>query len=182
MTASTSPARKNLRRLSVVCAGFFSSSVIILVAWLGFTPANENPAAIPDACRADMAEIDRDFATSKPVTDCDIRQRYLAATAQLASKNNEWQQRMLPLALRAQCAFAWRHHARLVARDAMDNHWEIGILRLRDLVKYGDADGPVFSTLLSRQHAQGKDHDTAYNNIIQSARQTDSDVNQSCPH
>lgn len=127
-----------------------------------------------------MAEIDKAFTANKPEADCDIRQRYLTTAAQLLQKNNEWQQRALALDLRAQCAFAWRHHARLVARNAMDNQWEIGLLRLRDIVKYGDPDGPVFSTLLSRQYTQGNDSNTAYNSIIQSAQQTDGDVNRSC--
>lgn len=172
--------QKPWRKLITVCAIFFPSSIFFLLAWLSLTPATDNLAASPEACRAEIAQIDSLFTTNKPTADCDIRQRYLNITMQLMAKNAEWEQRSLPIDIRSQCAFAWRHHARLVARSTMSNQWEVGLLRLRDIVKYRDPDGPTFSALLKQQQKKGNANDAAYKKIIESAEKTDGDVNQSC--
>lgn len=172
-----------LKKTATLSAISVMAAVAALLAWLAVLPANTIPSDIPAPCQAAVAQLYDSMRDKTAREDCDIRRWYTLQIALIAPLEDTWQHAGVSLPEQSRCAFALRHHARLVARTAMPHRVEVIALRLRDLLKYGNPDGPDFETLFEKQHhkTQGNiDDNTAYQNIINSAQITDEAVNKTC--
>lgn len=151
--------------LVVVVAGLFS--------YLRWYPSTGVPLEqLADDCAMYVKRIATDDALL--LTNCEVRQWYLDQVDNIAPIDAELQAKGVGTAQRALCAYAVRHQARIEARDKMPVRWDVVKLRWRDLLVYGNPDGPTFVSLLP------DDSETSYLNVIQSAQQTNRVVNKAC--
>jgi hypothetical protein len=111
-------------------------------------------------------------------TNAEIRQWYLMRVAQIPELNERWIQQGLSLKERAEAAWLLRHEARLEARSMMSDSAEVELLRARDILKYGNPDGPTFEFLVARCGEAGLDGDEIYQAIIDGSYRTDTGVNK----
>jgi hypothetical protein len=100
-----------------------------------------------------------------------IRQVYHARTSAISSLNDAWLAQGVPLNRRAEHAYALRHEARLSARRTMPPE-EVQELRARDLLEYGNPNGPTFAALVERAHDLGHCGSEVYESILDGAVRT----------
>eukprot|EP00010_Vexillifera_abyssalis_P002743 CAMPEP_0201558662 /NCGR_PEP_ID=MMETSP0173_2-20130828/69225_1 /ASSEMBLY_ACC=CAM_ASM_000268 /TAXON_ID=218659 /ORGANISM="Vexillifera sp., Strain DIVA3 564/2" /LENGTH=189 /DNA_ID=CAMNT_0047972199 /DNA_START=207 /DNA_END=772 /DNA_ORIENTATION=- len=78
----------------------------------------------------------------------------------------------------AKLAFDIRHRARVTCRAMMDDPERVAILKVRDLQKYNNVDGPTFEWLITtKKKKYGDDEDSIYQSIIESSQRTNNQVN-----
>ena len=92
--------------------------------------------------------------------------------------NREWVLQGLSARERAQIAWRLRHEARLKARSMMIDPAEVDLLRARDVLKYGNADGPTFEYLIERLRQVGLRGDEVYEVIVDNSYRTDAELNR----
>jgi hypothetical protein len=113
-----------------------------------------------------------------PKTNAEIRRWYLERVAQVPQLNEQWLARGLSAKERAKKAWQVRHDARLEARAMMADSEEVEDLRQRDLVEYGDPDGPTFEFLVEECREADLEGDAVYVAIIEGARRTNKRTDQ----
>jgi hypothetical protein len=115
---------------------------------------------------------------NRPKTNTEIRQWYLDRVAIIPELNLEWIKQGLSARERAEAAWRIRHEARLEARSMMANPAEAGLLRARDMSKYGSPDGPTLEFLVERLREAGLEGDAVYEAIIDHSYKTDAELNK----
>ncbi len=115
-----------------------------------------------------------------PNTNCDIRTWYNFQVLAIPKLNEYWLSQGISLEERALKAYTLRHEARIHARHMMPNKDEVALLQKRDLAKYGNPNGPTFDYLMEKNQGQGMSMEEAYERIIQTASQTNSNYNLDC--
>ena len=112
------------------------------------------------------------------MTNEQIRAWYQQEVSKIARFDLEWIEQGHVLGERARRVWQIRHEARLQARSMMENPAEVEQLRARDLLLYGNSDGPTFDQLVETHQQSGYDEDEAYERIIKGARTTNKDVDE----
>lgn len=113
-----------------------------------------------------------------PVTNAEIRQWYNDQVSPIPELDKKWVAEGLTIQQRAQKAYEIRHHARLKAREFMQNKEEVAALQARDTKKYGNPDGPTFDYLVKKNINKGMSEEAAYQAIIGSANRTNAAYNK----
>jgi hypothetical protein len=108
----------------------------------------------------------------------EIRRWYLEQVARVEQLNEEWIRDGVPAEERALRAWTIRHDLRKQAREMMLDPEEVRALEQRDVLKYGNPDGPTFEWLLDSGRRAGLDGDALYDWIIRGAQRTDPAVNR----
>ena len=111
-------------------------------------------------------------------SNAEVRRWYLDKVAAIPELNALWVEQGLSLRERAENAWRFRHEARLQARSMMADPAEVKLLRERDMVKYGNPDGPTFEYLVERLKEAGLDEDAIYEAIIYNSYRTDAELNK----
>jgi len=114
----------------------------------------------------------------KPSTNAEIRQWYNDQVSTIPEQDKKWVAEGLTVQQRAQKAYDIRHHARIQAREFMQNKEEVTALQARDTAKYGNPDGPTFEYLVKKGTSKGLSEEEAYQNIIGSANRTNAAYNK----
>jgi hypothetical protein len=114
----------------------------------------------------------------KDKTNKEIREWYSEEVARIRRLNDEWIEKGFSLELRAQKAWKIRHDARSKSRTMMGNQIEIKLLQRRDLVKYGNPDGPTFDFLVEKYRKLGLVGDEVYEAIIEASMKVNIGVNK----
>lgn len=117
---------------------------------------------------------------TSPKSNCEIRNWYNFQVIAIDQLNQYWISQGISLKDRAQKAYSLRHNARKQARFMMQNKIEVKALKERDIARYGNPDGPTFEYLLQKNQEEGQSLSEAYENIIQSAKKTNSRYNAEC--
>lgn len=115
-----------------------------------------------------------------PKTDCEIRAWYNYQVVAIPKLNEYWIEQGIGLEERAKKAFELRHNARVYARFMMEDKEDVKKLMARDQEKYGNPNGPTFDYLVQKNKTEGKSEEEAYQAIIDSASQTNQQVNNNC--
>ncbi len=111
-------------------------------------------------------------------TNREVRTWYLNEVAAIPALDEQWQAGGVPLPDRARRAWEIRHRARVAARAMMADPVEVKMLNHRDLVKYGNQDGPTFEQLVDQAQAKGLTGEQAYESILSSSTTTDESTNR----
>jgi hypothetical protein len=111
-------------------------------------------------------------------TNAEIRRWYLQQVDPIPELNKLWLEQGLSTRERAEAAWRIRHEARLKARTMMANPVEVELLHERDLVEYGNPDGPTFEFLVKQLQEAGFEGDAVYNTIIEGSYRTNVGVNR----
>ncbi len=114
----------------------------------------------------------------KHKTNAQIRQWYLQQVGAILELNKYWIQRGLTAQERAREAWRIRHKARIEARSMMADPAEIELLRARDMVKYGNPEGPTFEFLIERLRNSGLEGDAVYEAIVDNSYRTDAELSR----
>ncbi len=122
-----------------------------------------------------VAEI---LSAGKGMTNKEIREWYANEVSRIPMLNEEWIRNGFLVRKRARKAWKIRHDARLKARAMMSNPKEVELLRQRDLLKYGNPDGPTFTFLVKENRKLGLVGDTVYEAIIDESIRTNVEVNK----
>jgi hypothetical protein len=115
---------------------------------------------------------------AKPTTNVDIREWYLAELAKIPELNKHWKREGIALDERAKKAWKFRHDKRREARSFMLNAVEVKMLRERDVLKYGNANGPSFEFLLKQLKEEGLSENQSYQAIIKNSYRTNAGINR----
>lgn len=107
--------------------------------------------------------------------NCAVRAWYLDQIARIDTIDAALELDEVALEQRARCAYSLRHEARIEARSRMPSHAALVLLRLRDVIVYGDPDGPTFFALVDKT-----DRDSSYQRLIHSASMTNESVDEQC--
>lgn len=113
-----------------------------------------------------------------PSSNAEIRQWYNDQVSTIPEQDKKWVAEGLTSQQRAQKAYDIRHHARIQAREFMQNKEEVTALQARDTAKYGNPDGPTFEYLVNKSTAKGLTEEEAYQGIIGSANRTNAAYNK----
>lgn len=71
-----------------------------------------------------------------------------------------------------------RHEARLEARAMMTDPTEVALLRARDMISYGNPDGPTFEFLVEQARQAGLEEQAIYDAIIDGSYRTNIGINR----
>ncbi|MEP7343023.1 MAG: hypothetical protein ABI977_35170 [Acidobacteriota bacterium] len=112
------------------------------------------------------------------MTNKEIRQWYLNRIAAIAELNETWIQQGHSAYDRARAAWRIRHENRLAARAMMLDSAETELLRVRDMAKYSNPDGPTFEQLIKQARNAGLEGDDAYEAIIVGSYRTNEGINK----
>jgi hypothetical protein len=104
------------------------------------------------------------------MTNSEIRDWYLQKIAIIPQLDAEWIKQQVPLEDRARRAWKIRHDARVEARERMTDRVAVAMIRARDLLAYGHADGPTFEQLVAAARRRGLALEEAYGKIISGAQ------------
>lgn len=115
-----------------------------------------------------------------PKTNCEIRIWYNYQVVAIGTLNDKWLSDGIDLKTRAERAYELRHNARVNARFMMQNPIEVKGLQARDLLKYGNPNGPTFEYLIKKNTDKGSSLDEAYQSIINSASRVSTVYNKDC--
>lgn len=149
------------------------SSVILMTAG-----CNDVVISSPKASDAPVAETH--VLVDIPETDCEIRVWYNYQVVAIPVINARWVEMEMSAKERALRAYKLRHNARINARFMMDSPIEATALQARDMLKYGNAEGPTFEYLVEKNIKAGLTQQQAYEKIIKSSARTDNDYNEDC--
>lgn len=106
-----------------------------------------------------------------------IRQWYVDQVNSIPEQNEAWRASGMTAVERARKAYDIRHEARMQARGQM-NWFYVKLLQARDLMKYGNSDGPTFEQLVAKNEGEGLTGDDAYEAIIDSSARTSETFNK----
>lgn len=112
------------------------------------------------------------------MTNRQVRQWYKERLSQIPALNQAWMREGITVEQRARKAWQIRHHARLRARELMEDPREVELLRNRDLKLYGDPNGPTFAFLVEKAASLGWVGDKIYEVIIGDSSTTNAEVDQ----
>jgi len=115
-----------------------------------------------------------------PKTNCEIRIWYNYQVVAIGTLNDKWLADGIDLKTRAEKAYELRHNARVNARFMMQSPIEVKGLQARDLIKYGNPNGPTFDYLIKKNTDKGNSLDEAYQSIINSASRVSTVYNKDC--
>ena len=115
-----------------------------------------------------------------PKTNCEIRVWYNYQVVAIGALNDKWLSDGIDLKTRAEKAYELRHNARVNARFMMQNPIEVKGLQARDLVKYGNPNGPTFDYLIKKNTDKGSSLEKAYQSIINSSSRVSTVYNKDC--
>ena len=119
-----------------------------------------------------------DFGAKTWLSNSAIRQWYNDQVSQISNLNEQWIGQDIPLIERAKMASEIRHGARIQSRQMMSNPGEVAELQARDMVEYGNPDGPTFEYLVNKAINKGFTGNDIYEYIIGSSNRTNTDVNK----
>lgn len=131
----------------------------------------------PNGQYASLAKDKLAAMVKMPKTNAEIRQWYNDQVAPIPALNEQWIKQGLNAEQRARKAQEIRHHARLQAREYMQDKSEVADLQARDQQKYGNPDGPTFEYLVAANKKKGMTGDAVYEDIIGSSNRTSSEYN-----
>jgi len=140
-------------------------------------PALETASAIPEIVDNSRPSTN---LTGIPKSNCEIRLWYNFQVVAIGKINEKWEKDGIDLKTRAEKAYQMRHDARVNARFMMQSSLEVKALQARDLVKYGNPNGPTFDYLLKKNTDKGSSMEEAYQSIIDSSSRTDRKYNEDC--
>jgi hypothetical protein len=113
-----------------------------------------------------------------PKTNAEIRKWYLKEVALIHELNKQWLAQGLSAKERAKKAWRIRHEARLKARAMMADPEEVEMLEARDIVEYGNPDGPTFEFLVKECRGSGLRGNAVYEAIIEGSYRTNKGVSK----
>lgn len=152
------------------------SGLVLLIgltwAWRYQGPALDT-SGLPETCVRRLQGLEADAAEGRG--RCDIRGWYLEQVAAIAPLDERLEKQQVGARERALCAYSLRHESRIQARAQMDSRLAVALLRLRDLLKYGNADGPDFDSLVDSERPE-----SSYQRVIATAGMTNEAVDQNC--
>lgn len=129
---------------------------------------------------AQTKEKEEAVLVAVPKTNCEIRIWYNYQVVAIGKINAKWESDGLDLETRARRAYELRHNARVNARYMMQNKAEVKELQARDLVKYGNPNGPTFEYLLKKNTDKGLSEAEGFQSIIDSSSRTSAVYNSDC--
>lgn len=112
-------------------------------------------------------------------TNREVRAFYRALAGQVPARDLRWRAEGLSAEARARRAYEHRRNARLTARAMMKSRRAVRALERRDLVKYGNKDGPTFEFLVESAKKKGLTGDAVFEAIVAGARRTNQRVDRS---
>jgi hypothetical protein len=148
-------------------------------ALLGIAMREPEPAAIPQPkpLPSNPAEAKALLDAGLEYDEIEIRAYYLAQISKVDELDPIWINEGKTVEQRARAAYEIRHNARITAR-AMDSDLNrVQKQRARDIVKYGNPDGPTFDELVAKATSSGLVGDAVYEEIVGSSRRTDAATN-----
>lgn len=148
---------------------------IIYLTFLSFLMALSAQA---DVAQEPVATPQTTAPTQTVKTNEEIRQWYNDQVAVIPALNEQWKKDGLSAEERAKKAHEIRHHARVKAREFMQNKQEVAELQARDQEKYGNPDGPTFEFLVEKNRLKGFQGDAVYEDIIGSSNRTNKEYNE----
>lgn len=125
-----------------------------------------------------MAQVETLRASGISWTNGEIRAHYNRLVTAIGPANEKWTKEGLSSEERARQASAIRHDARIMSRAMMSDPAEVEDLRKRDMVKYGNPDGPTFDQLVERNREKGLTGDAVYEAVVESSQRTDPVINK----
>lgn len=131
-------------------------------------------------CSANAYSDDSNSIVKLPTNNCEIRIWYNYQIVAIPVINEYWMQQGYDLPTRAKMAFLIRHNARLYSRFMMDDPDAVSRAEIRDIERYGDANGPSFDYLYQLHKANGLTNDESYQTIIDSASRTSTVYDGNC--
>lgn len=159
--------------------GLILSSVVgFSVGCTGINDSSEKDSSQTQASLEVVVE--NQLLVAIPETDCEIRVWYNYQVVAIPVINNRWIENELSLKDRAERAYRLRHNARINARFMMSSAIEMKALQARDMLKYGNPDGPTFEYLVAKNVNAGLTEQQAYEKIITSSARTDNSYNEMC--
>ena len=69
-------------------------------------------------------------------------------------------------------AFEFRHNMRMRGRAMMFYEADVEVIKMRDMKKYGNPDGPTFDYLYNKEIKKGLTPEQAYERILESSSET----------
>lgn len=126
---------------------------------------------------ADTGELISDDNPIRTMSNVDVRNWYINQTSDVPELNQQWIEEGVPIEERALRAYEIRHDARIEAREMMSDYNAVGALQQRDVIEYGNPNGPTFEYLIDKAKAKGLTGDDIYNYIIGSSSRTDQTTN-----
>lgn len=139
----------------------------VMLMFAGMSAVQAESAAVPSAAASQQV----------PQTNAEIRQWYNDQVAVIPALDEKWRQQGLSAEQRARKAQEIRHHARIQAREYMQDKAEVADLQARDKEKYGNPDGPTFEYLVASNLKKGLKGDAVYEDIVGSANRTNAEYN-----
>jgi hypothetical protein len=118
------------------------------------------------------------FLMDTPRTNTEIRRWYKAQLALIPQLNEQWIKENVSLADRAYRAWKFRHEKRAEGRKMMQNPLQVKCLEMRDIVKYGRADGPTFEFLVAEIRSEGVMGNDVFEAIIKGSYRTNAGIDK----
>lgn len=107
----------------------------------------------------------------------EVRQLYVQKVSRITANRARWKNLGLLAEERALLAWAIRRDARVVTRQEMRVYWRVA-LEAADSVRYGDGNGPEFSSVVQSAKRNGLTGDAVYEYVIDSACRTNENVDR----
>ena len=107
------------------------------------------------------------------MTNAEVRLWYHQRVKDIGRLVRDLRQRGVAVREVAQLAWRLRRSAVQEARGQMGNADDVEVLRMRNLAKYADPDGPSFEYVVERARERRLTGDDVYEEVIRSALRTD---------
>lgn len=158
--------------LILLCTLVVGCSICLTLLWHYQSPM-VTVQELPQVCEVMLKQ--RMAAPTAKTSNCEARRWYLKMLGDLPAIDDSLKRQAIDLRGRSLCAYSLRRAARIGARAMMASQFDVVGLRLRDILKYGNPDGPSFTYLLGE-----KEESRDYEKIILSARRVSATANVVC--
>ncbi len=161
-----------MKKLSV---SFAILQICLVVFSFGCAPFHSQSS--PEAQTVEAERSCPPCESAIPKTNSEIRLWYNYQVVIIPTLNEQWIREGVSAKERAKLAYGIRHRARIYARLLMPDKEDVGMLRKRDMKKYGNPDGPTFEYLVDKNRQKGLGGDALYVAIVESSSRTSAEYN-----